>query len=124
MDDDRRADVREIARRDHAVVACCGTIAIPSGECWEVPVGGAGLGTSGSGDVRAGVIAGLAARGIPGERAAVWGSWVHGEAGDRLTERVGIGFLARDIARELTAALTSVERPSVRCRRLGRGAGR
>jgi NAD(P)H-hydrate repair Nnr-like enzyme with NAD(P)H-hydrate dehydratase domain len=39
------------------------------------------------------------------ERAAVWGGWTHARAGDRLTERVGMGFLARDLLPELTAVV-------------------
>ena len=100
--------VREIARRYQAVVNCYGTVATEDGECWRVMAGGPGLGTSGSGDVLAGAITGFAARGVQPSRAAVWGSWVHARAGDRLSERVGLGFLARDLAPELTLALAEV----------------
>jgi ADP-dependent NAD(P)H-hydrate dehydratase len=99
------ADTSEIARRFDATVNCYGTVATPQGQAWQVNAGGPGLGTSGSGDVLAGAIAGFAARGVEASRAAVWGSWAHARAGDRLTERTGIGFLAREIATELTAAL-------------------
>lgn len=102
--DDRDADVREIAEKYDAVVNCYGTVATPSGELWHVDAGGPGLGTSGSGDVLAGAIAGFAARGVEAGRAAAWGSWTHARAGDRLTERLGIGFLARDLLPELTLA--------------------
>ena len=50
----------------------------------------------------AGAIAGFVARGLPIERAAVWGAWTHARAGSRLEERVGLGFLARDLTVELT----------------------
>jgi len=105
---DRVADVVAIARRFDAVVNCYGVVADPTGRAWRVSAGGAGLGTSGSGDVLAGAIAGFAARGIEPLRAAVWGSWVHARAGDRLTARAGIGFLARELAAELPAALLEV----------------
>lgn len=108
LGDDPVADLREIARRYDAVVSCYGDVVTPAGESWRVPAGGPGLGTSGSGDVLAGAIAGMAARGVRPEHAAVWGSWVHARAGDRLTERVGLGFLARDIAAELTPVLKEV----------------
>jgi len=97
--------VREIAERFTAVVNCYGVVAAPGGAAWRVDDGGGGLGTSGSGDVLAGAIAGFAARGTGTERAAVWGAWSHARAGDRLTDRVGIGFLARDLARELTTTI-------------------
>jgi len=106
--EDRAADVAEIARRFNAVVNCYGTVADPDGSTWRVPDGGPGLATSGSGDVLAGSITGFAARGAPENRATVWGSWVHARAGDRLTARPGIGFLARDLAVELTGALAEV----------------
>lgn len=104
-DDDSFDGLREIAERYRAVVNCYGDVVEPGGGSWTVEGGGAGLGTSGSGDVLAGAIAGFAARGIEPARAAVWGSWVHARAGDRLTERMGIGFLARELAGELTPAL-------------------
>ncbi|HEX5859798.1 MAG TPA: ADP/ATP-dependent (S)-NAD(P)H-hydrate dehydratase [Microbacterium sp.] len=103
--EDRAADVLEIARRFDAVVNCYGVVATPDGASWNVPGGGPGLGTSGSGDVLAGAIAGFAARGLPPERAAVWGSWAHARAGDRLTQRAGLGFLAREIPAEVALAV-------------------
>lgn len=102
---DQGADVREAARRYGATVGCYGAVAHPDGRSWLVDEGGAGLGTSGSGDVLAGAVAGFAARGLPLERAVVWGAWTHAVAGARLTERVGLGFLARDLANELTTTL-------------------
>jgi hydroxyethylthiazole kinase-like uncharacterized protein yjeF len=112
LTEDRAADVAEIARRFDAVVNCYGTVADPDGSTWRIPDGGPGLATSGSGDVLAGGITGFAARGVPESRAAVWGSWVHAHAGDRLTKRPGIGFLARDLAVALTDALAEVTGPS------------
>ena len=105
---ERADDLLEIARRFDAVVNCYGVVADPQGDTWRVPGGGPGLGTSGSGDVLAGAITGFAARGMSPSRAAVWGSWAHAHAGDRLTERVGLGFLARDLPAELTAAVKHV----------------
>ena len=98
-------DLRLIARRYAAVVSCYGDVVGEDGSSWTIDGGGPGLGTSGSGDVLAGAITGLAARGVGPQQAAVWGSWVHARAGDRLTERTGLGFLARDLATELTPSL-------------------
>lgn len=106
--DDALRDLREIAERYRAVVNCYGDVVALDGSSWSIRAGGAGLGTSGSGDVLAGAIAGFAARGIEPGRAAVWGSWVHARAGDRLTASMGIGFLARELAAELTPALAEV----------------
>lgn len=63
-----------------------------------------GLATSGSGDVLAGVIGGLLARGASPHVASSWAVWLHGEAGRILTGRSGTaGFLARELAREIPA---------------------
>jgi len=95
-------DVRTIASRFQAVVSCQGLIAEPDGECWEVNTGHSGLGTSGSGDVLAGAITGLRARGTTGPQAACWGSHLHATAGDRLASRLGgLGYLARELCDEL-----------------------
>lgn len=81
-------------------------IASPDGRVWIHDGGSVGLGTSGSGDVLAGVIAGLAARGASPEQAAVWGVWLHGKAGQALSARQGmIGFLASEIPGEIPALL-------------------
>jgi hydroxyethylthiazole kinase-like uncharacterized protein yjeF len=72
-------------------------ITAPDG-IWRYEGGGVGLATSGSGDVLAGVIAGLAARGATPVIAALWGVFLHGEAGAQLAKKVGLlGFLAREI---------------------------
>ena len=106
----RAADLVEIARRYDAIVNCYGLVASPDGVTWRIDAGGPGLATSGSGDVLAGAIAGFAARGMDPVRAAVWASWAHARAGDRLTERTGMGFLAREVPAELTAAVAEVLR--------------
>lgn len=73
-------------------------IVAPDGRRFGFRGGGVGLATSGSGDVLAGIVGGLAARGADPLAAAVWGVYLHGEAGRRLTRQVGrIGFLAREI---------------------------
>ncbi len=105
---DRSADMADIARKHHAVVTCYGAIAAPDGRSWRVEEGGPGLGTSGSGDVLSGAIAGFAARGLEPPAAAVWGTWVHAHADRRLMSRLGLGYLARDLTNELTSALAEV----------------
>jgi NAD(P)H-hydrate repair Nnr-like enzyme with NAD(P)H-hydrate dehydratase domain len=74
-------------------------IAAPDGRAFRFEGGGIGLATSGSGDVLAGIVGGLAARGADPLTATLWGVWLHGEAGRILTHKVGrVGFLAREIA--------------------------
>ena len=81
-------------------------IAAPDGRRWRVPGGGSGLSTAGSGDVLAGVVAGLAARSDESAQAAVHGVHAHAEAGRRLARRVGrLGFLAREVLDEVPKVL-------------------
>jgi ADP-dependent NAD(P)H-hydrate dehydratase len=68
-----------------------------------------GLATSGSGDVLAGLIAGLAARGADPLAAVLWATQAHGRAGQRCTVRSGpVGFLARDLLDEVGPALVEL----------------
>ena len=85
-------------------------IAAPTGEVYANRAGGVGLGTSGSGDVLAGVIAGLVARGAEPLRAAAWGVHLHALAGERLAARVGpLGFLARELPDEIPRLLAELD---------------
>ena len=90
-----------LAKQARSVVLCGGTrkiVATPDGDTWQVVEGGPGLGVAGSGDVQAGFVAGLLARGAEPAQAAVWGGYLHAVAGDRLADEVGpLGFLAREL---------------------------
>jgi ADP-dependent NAD(P)H-hydrate dehydratase len=77
-------------------------IVSPFGESWLCDHGCIGLATSGSGDTLAGILAGLLARGVEPGLAACWSTYIHAEAGHRLTKRHGaVGFLAREIPGEI-----------------------
>jgi NAD(P)H-hydrate repair Nnr-like enzyme with NAD(P)H-hydrate dehydratase domain len=95
-----------------AVVAMKGGrthVVSPQGEelCFEQ--GPIALGTSGSGDVLAGIVAGLAARGAPPLVAMAWAVFLHGEAGRRWVERNGqLGLLAREIPADIPRLMQSV----------------
>lgn len=110
---DPASHAASLAERTGAVVRCGGPqswIAAPDGRRWRDDSGGIGLGVSGSGDVLAGTVAGLAARGADPAQAAVWGSLLHGRAGDRLAADVGpLGYLAREVAQQLPRVLTEIE---------------
>ena len=81
-------------------------VVTPGGEAWRYEGGAPGLGVSGSGDVLAGIVGGLLARGAGPLNALLWAVWLHGEAGAALTKKVGpIGFLAREIAGEIPRLL-------------------
>jgi ADP-dependent NAD(P)H-hydrate dehydratase len=99
-----------IAEKYGAVVALHGVVAAPDGRAWVDETGHQGLGTSGSGDVLAGLVVGLAARGAEPAQAACWGSHLHGAAGDRLAARIGrLGFLARELLDEAPLVLTELQ---------------
>ena len=106
---DPERHAREAAQRWDAIVALKGAttyIATPDGDCWRHVSNQAGLGTSGSGDVLAGIIVGLAARGAPLAQAAVWGVALHARAGRALAERMGsLGYLARELPGEIPILL-------------------
>ena len=73
-------------------------IVAPGGRAFRFEGGGVGLATSGSGDTLAGIVGGIAARGADPLSAALWGVYLHGEAGRSLGKSVGrVGFLAREI---------------------------
>ncbi|MGN6332234.1 MAG: NAD(P)H-hydrate dehydratase [Motilibacteraceae bacterium] len=98
-----------IAHRFGAVVAHAGAVAACDGRRWLDQTGQVGLGTSGSGDVLAGLVAGVAARGADPAQAACWGSHLHGAAGDRLAARIGrLGFLARELLDEAPRVLAEL----------------
>jgi len=105
---------RHAATHFNAVVALKGAdtyVATPGADVYCYRDGGVGLATSGSGDTLAGVVAGLAARGADPARAAVWGVYLHGEAGNRLTARMGrLGFLARELLAEVPYVMAGFDR--------------
>jgi hydroxyethylthiazole kinase-like uncharacterized protein yjeF len=100
-----------VAARLGAVVTSFGQVAAPDGRRWACGEGTPGLGTSGSGDVLAGLIGGAAARSGDAAQAACWGTFVHTETGCRLSGRMGrLGFLARELLEEIPSLWADLER--------------
>ena len=88
-------------------------IVSPTGEAWVFRHGCVGLATCGSGDVLAGVIGGLLARGAAPAVAAMWGVHLHAAAGHRLEETQGpLGFLARELPAEIPRIMAELGRPN------------
>lgn len=100
--------VLEAAQRYGAVVGC-DTLVAWDEHVWEITTGDTGLGTSGSGDVVAGAVAGLLSRGAGPAQSLVWAKHVHAAAGDALAMRYGrIGFLASELPPQLPLVLRSL----------------
>jgi ADP-dependent NAD(P)H-hydrate dehydratase len=86
-------------------------LAGPRGLLWRHRCRLAGLGTSGSGDTLAGIITGIASRGVPMPAAAAWGVALHARSARRLVKRVGpLGYLARELVDEVPRAAVDLAR--------------
>jgi NAD(P)H-hydrate epimerase len=109
---DRLGAARGLAHASGAVVVLKGQrtlVADPGGRTAVNPTGNPGLAKGGTGDVLAGVIAALLARGCDAWTAATAGVFVHGRAGDLASARIGQeSMLAGDLLDALGEAILSV----------------
>ena len=111
VDSDPHSHTATLAERTGATVLCGGTVKVIAhdGRLWEVEAGNPGLAIAGSGDVQAGIVAGLLGRGADPAQAAVWGAFLHASAGERLAERIGpLGYLSRELPAELPGLLAGL----------------
>jgi hydroxyethylthiazole kinase-like uncharacterized protein yjeF len=109
VDRDPPSAARRAACHYRAVVLAKGStsfIASPDERTWVWRGGVPGLGVAGSGDVLAGIVAALLARGAEPLTALLWGVLLHGEAGERLSKIIGpVGFRASEIPDQIPALL-------------------
>lgn len=100
---------REVAANLGAVVVLKGEttyVVSPDGRAWIHRRGPVGLAGAGFGEVLAGLIGGLLARGSDPLLASVWGVYLHAQAAARLGRIVGpLGFLAREMPAQVPAAM-------------------
>lgn len=94
--------VRAFAAQYRCVVLVKGAIDYVSDgtEIWGISGGNAGMTKGGTGDVLAGLIAGLACKNDP-VLAVLCGSFVNKQAGDKLYQTVGYGYNATDLANQI-----------------------
>ena len=98
---DRVSTAKNAAKEWKQVVVLKGAatvVAEPSGKVYLSPFSNPALATAGTGDVLAGVIAGMLAQGLSPVKAACVGVYLHGLAGELLREEYGVaGGLAGDL---------------------------
>lgn len=102
---DRQAVARMLARHFHAIVVLKGhntLVAAPSGRLRVCMGGNPGMATAGTGDILAGLIGGLLARGLGTEDAVNLGVYYHALAGDKAAFMVGQeSLMATDLFKTL-----------------------
>jgi NAD(P)H-hydrate epimerase len=85
-------------------------IAAPDGRLRINTSANAGLATAGTGDVLAGVIAGLLAQGLNIFDGAALGVYLHSQAGERVKQRIGdAGMIASDLLPELPLVIKEIK---------------
>jgi NAD(P)H-hydrate epimerase len=109
---DRLGAARTLAERSGAVVVLKGHNSLiyePEGRFYLNPTGGPHLAVGGSGDLLAGLLAGLLAQGLEAWPAAALAAWVHGRAGDLTrTERGPWGLTPSEFAAGLPRVWTEL----------------
>lgn len=116
-DDETRIRIaQEYARLSSAVVVLKGyrTVVCASDRAFVNSTGNPGMATGGMGDVLAGLIAALIGQGLSPFDAACLGVHIHGLAADLCAREVGsVGYLAREVADRIPAALQHVRRARI-----------
>ena len=98
---DQEEAARELSSKSGSVVVMKGfhtKIFLPAGACLVNTTGNPGMAKGGSGDVLTGLLGGLLARGYASADAAALAVWIHGRAGDLLTqERTAEAWSSKDL---------------------------
>ncbi len=101
---DRETAVQRLVELTGACVVLKGHATLvlqPGGEIRRNSSGNPAMAAPGMGDVLAGIIAALIAQGMSSEHAAVYGVWLHGQAGDEAVaaDNCRIGLTASEVSR-------------------------
>lgn len=107
------AAARTLAELTGAVVLLKGAvtrIAAPEGRLWFLDAPNSGLAKGGSGDLLAGIIGALLARGLTAEQAAILGAWLHSRAGALAAGELGKdAVLPEDVCGSIALALAKLQ---------------
>ncbi|GBE55765.1 MAG TPA: NAD(P)H-hydrate dehydratase [Euryarchaeota archaeon] len=109
--ENREATVKKVAEEFNATILLKGStdiVASPVGRIKFNNTGNAGMTRGGTGDVLAGIAAGLLAQGAEPFYAACASAFINGYSGDRLFERKGYFFLASELSVEIPIAIKDV----------------
>lgn len=94
---------REMSVKHNIIIVLKGAntaITFPNGTCFFNSTGNPGMATAGSGDVLTGIILSLLAQRYTPEEAALLGVFMHGKAGDKAAENIGMeSMIASDITK-------------------------
>ena len=106
-DYDRLKKVKEFSRKYEVIVVIKGanSMIVNGDKLFINTSGNPGMATAGSGDVLSGVICGLLSQGYEPLIAAVFGVYLHGSAGNLITQEIGFeALMASDISNSLGKA--------------------
>jgi NAD(P)H-hydrate epimerase len=113
IQEDRTGTARQMAARWRKVIVLKGAytvVAAPDGRCRISTAANAGLASAGTGDVLAGVVAGLVAQGLSLFDAAAVGVYLHATAGDIVRDELGdTGMTASDLLPVLPRAIKRIK---------------
>jgi hydroxyethylthiazole kinase-like uncharacterized protein yjeF len=115
-DEARLAAASEFATLTGTTVVLKGhrTVVCTADQAYVNTTGNPGMATGGMGDVLTGLIAALIGQGLNAFDAARLGVYTHGAAADDCAKRIApVGYLAREVADGLPAALARASQPTV-----------
>ena len=111
---DRVGIAREWSQRWNSTVVLKGALTViadPEGLIRVAPFANPGMASAGTGDVLSGIITGLLAQGLDTTDAACCGVYLHGQAGEAVTRKLGnAGSLASDLVAQIPGAIRQLKR--------------
>jgi len=114
IENDRIGVALSFSHTINAIVVLKGSrtvVAMPDGRAYINTTGNPGMAVAGSGDLLTGIISAFAGQGLPLDKAAAIGVFVHGLAGDLAAQKIGMhGMTAEDILYSIPYAIKMIAR--------------